>query len=83
MILHCDFDLEDIKPVILKDNLAHDDASPYQLWSLKVQRFRRYFLKETFIEILTFCCDLGLEHNNPIYPLDTLAGDNVLLDQVW
>ena len=32
MILHCDHDLEDNKPIFLEDNLAHNDAAPYQLW---------------------------------------------------
>ena len=29
MILHYDLDLEDSKPIILKDNLAHTDAPTY------------------------------------------------------
>ena len=29
MILQVDLDLEDSKPIVLEDNLAHDDASPY------------------------------------------------------
>ena len=32
VILHCDLDLEDSKPIFLKDNLAHNDALPYQVW---------------------------------------------------
>ena len=28
IILNCDLDLEDSKPIFLKDNLAHNDASP-------------------------------------------------------
>ena len=32
MILHCDLDLEDSKPIFLEDNLAHDDALPYKVW---------------------------------------------------
>ena len=31
IILNKDFDFEDSKPIILKDNLAHTDASPYQV----------------------------------------------------
>ena len=31
MILHCDLDLEVSTPIILEDNLAHDDASSYQV----------------------------------------------------
>ena len=35
VILHCDLDLEDSKPIFLKNNQAHiihKDASPYQVW---------------------------------------------------
>ena len=32
IILHCDLDREDSKPISLKDTLAHDDASLYQVW---------------------------------------------------
>ena len=32
IILNCDLDLEDSKPLHLKDNLAHNDASPYHVW---------------------------------------------------
>ena len=32
MILHCDLDLDDSKPIFLRDNLAHNGASPYQVW---------------------------------------------------
>ena len=31
MILHCQLDLEDSKPIFLEDSLAHNDASPYQV----------------------------------------------------
>ena len=31
MILHCDLDLEDSKSIFLEDNLAHNDALPYQV----------------------------------------------------
>ena len=39
---HCDIDHADTKPMFLHDTLAHDDASPYQVWSQKVQQLRRY-----------------------------------------
>ena len=42
MSLHCDLDLEDNKPIFLQSTLAHDDASPYQVWLQKVQQLRRY-----------------------------------------
>ena len=31
-----DHELEDSKPIFLHDTLAHDDASPYQVWLQKV-----------------------------------------------
>ena len=43
---HCDPELEDSKPIILHDTLAHDDALPYQVWLQKVQQLRRYRLNE-------------------------------------
>ena len=39
---HCDPELGDSKPIFLHDTLAHDDASPYQIWLQKVQQLRRY-----------------------------------------
>ena len=35
------------------------------------------------INILTLVCDLDLECNNPIFPQDALAYDNLSTDQVW
>ena len=29
---HCDPELEDSKPIFFRDNLAHNDATPYQVW---------------------------------------------------
>ena len=37
----CDPELEDSKPISLHDTLAHDAASPYQVWLQKVQQLRR------------------------------------------
>ena len=39
---HCDPELEDSKPIFLHDTLAHDVASPYQVWLQNVQQLRRY-----------------------------------------
>ena len=39
---HSDPELEDSKLVFLQDTLAHDVASPYQVWLQKVQQLRRY-----------------------------------------
>ena len=33
---HYDPELEDSQPIFLHNNLAHDDASPYQVWLQKV-----------------------------------------------
>ena len=41
---HCDPELEYTKPIFLYDTLAHDVASPYQVWLQKVQQLRRYCL---------------------------------------
>ena len=35
-----------------------------------------------FTDISNLCCDLDLEHSKPFFPQDTLAYDNVPLDQV-
>ena len=32
IICNCDLDLEDSKPIFLKNILADNDASPYQVW---------------------------------------------------
>ena len=39
---HCDPGLEHSEPIFLCDILAHDDASPYQVWFQKVRQLRRY-----------------------------------------
>ena len=51
---HCDFELEDSKPVLLYGTLAHDDALPYQVWLQKVQQLWSYFLDEHSLEFSTF-----------------------------
>ena len=38
---NCDPGLEDSKPISFHDTLAHDVASPYQVWLQKVQKLRR------------------------------------------
>ena len=47
---HCDLDLEDRKPTFLHDTLAHDDASPHQVWLQQVQQLRRYRPDEHSLE---------------------------------
>ena len=68
IILNCDLDLEDSKPIFLKDNLAHNDASSYQVWKQKGSAVQKISFGQTFTDILRFCPDLDLEHNNPISP---------------
>ena len=51
---HYDPELEDSKPDFVHDTLAHDDASPYQIWIQKVQQLRRYSPDEHSLEYLTF-----------------------------
>ena len=51
---HDDPELEDSKPILLNNTLAHDDASPYQVWLQKVKQLRRYCLDEHSLEFLTF-----------------------------
>ena len=63
IIRNFNLDLEDSKPIFLKDNLAHNDASPYQGSALQ-----KISSGQTFTDILKICCDLDLEHNNPTSP---------------
>ena len=39
---HCDLKLEVGEPVLLHDTLAHDVASPYQVWLKMVEQLSRY-----------------------------------------
>ena len=47
---HCDPELEDSKPIFLHDTLAHDVASPYQVWLQKVQYLKIYRPDEHSLE---------------------------------
>ena len=47
---HCDPELEGRKPVLLNDILAHDVASPYQVWLQKVQQQKRCHSDEHSLE---------------------------------
>ena len=58
--LHCDPELEDNKPIFLHDTVAHDVASPYQVWLQKVQQLRRYHPDEHSLKFLTFSVTLTL-----------------------
>ena len=60
---HCDLELEDSKPVFLHGTLAHDDASPNQVWLQKVKQLRRYRPGEHSLDFfLTFSVTLMHHH---------------------
>ena len=63
----CDLDLEDSKPVFLHDTLAHDYASPYQVWLQKVQQVRKCHPDEHSLKFWTFSVDhFALAYNRAI-----------------
>ena len=45
---YCDHELADSKPTFLLDTLAHDVASPYQVWLQKVKQLKRYCLMNIY-----------------------------------
>ena len=47
---HCDPELKDSKPIFLHDTLAHDVASPNQVWLQKAQQLSRYHSDEHSLE---------------------------------
>ena len=59
MTLHWDLGLEDSKP-ISRDTLAHDDASPHQVFLLTSQQLRRYGPDENKIKFWTSAVTLTL-----------------------
>ena len=54
---------EDNKPTFLHDTLAHDNASPYQVWLHEVQQLSSRW---TFAGIVNLSCVLDLDHNRAI-----------------
>ena len=68
---HCDPELEDRKPAILRDILAHDVASPYQVWLQKVQQQGRYhsdnILNSHIFIILSLTVTLSLKTANQFF----------------
>ena len=88
LVLHCDFDLENSKPIFLLDTSAHDASSwcCITISSLVYKKKCLWILKTiwTNIDILTLHCDLDLECRNPyFFSKDTLAYEDVSSDQVW
>ena len=64
---HCGRDPEDSKPTFLHGILAHDDASPYQVWLQKAQHVKEILSRSTFTGFFTnFSCDLELDHKKAI-----------------
>ena len=51
--------------------------------------FKRFSSSEAMVQIYTLmifcccCCDLDFEHSYPIFPLDTLAYDDLPATCVW
>ena len=64
---HYDPELEDSEPIFLQDTLAHDDASPYQVWLQKVQQLRRCRLDEHSLEFWAFSVILTLTTTEQSY----------------
>ena len=60
MSIHCDTELDDSKPIFLHKTLAHDAASPYQVWLQMVQLLRRYRPDKRSLEFWTFSVTLTL-----------------------
>ena len=56
----CDLDLEKSKPIFLKDNLAHNDASPLPSLVVKGSAIQKISSGQTFINILKFVATLTL-----------------------
>ena len=79
---HCDLELEDSKPIFLHDTLAHDDASPYQIWLQKVQQLRRYRPDEQSLEFWTFPVTPWPQQSNQVFSQDSPAYNNVPSNQV-
>ena len=49
----------------------------------KMSAVRKISSEQTFTDILNLCCDLYLDHSNPIFPQDTPVYDAILSNQVW
>ena len=76
ILIHCNLELEDSKPIFFEDNLAHD-ASQYQT-VVKGSAIQNIPSGQTF---RNFAVTLTL--NNPISQQDTLAAYTVPSYKVW
>ena len=83
---HCDLYLEDSRNKPTKNSAWHSGS-----WCCiiianlvtKCSAILKISSGQTFTNILTLHCDLGLECSNPIFPQGTPAYDAVLSKQVW
>ena len=64
---HCDPELQDRKQIFLHDILAHDAASPYQVWLQTVQQQKRYHSDEHSLEFWTFSVTLTTTERSNIF----------------
>ena len=62
MSRHCDLDLEDSKPILTHDTLAHSDVSPCQVWLQNIKQLGRYshMVRWKFDQVWTFAVTLAL-----------------------
>ena len=78
----CTLNLKTAKNFFPRDTLAHDAASPYQVWRQHILWLRRYLDKYSLI-YWTFTVTLTLNEEIHFFPQDTPAYDAVLSNQVW
>ena len=57
---YCDLDLKSSKAIFLHDIPAHYDASPYQVWSEKIQWYKRYHVNRHSLIIWTSAVPMTL-----------------------
>ena len=80
---HCDPLLEDSNPIFLHDTLAHDDASPYQVWLQKIQQLGKYIIQMNIHWNSEPFLWPSPPQNNPIFSQDNPAYDDVPSNQVY
>ena len=79
---HCDFDLEGRKLISSNDTAVHAGPPISKVLFQRLQPLRRFLPDKIVAEILSHCCDLDLEHSNPIFSLYVLAYDDLPPNQV-
>ena len=83
MSLCCDLDFEDSKQFFSAWHSGSWCCITIPSLVTKCSAVQKISSGQRLTDILNFCCDLDLEYSNPIFPLDTLAYDALLLNQVW